>query len=172
MGEDYALLGSLMRARSGDLALTWVQAVLLLFAGFIGLMGHADRFRFGPKLAYAVGALSGTFGGLVGNQSGLRSAAMLGLKVEREAFVATATATALLVDVVRIPVYFATDHAGILAAWPIAAVILAGVIPGTLAGERLLWSIPKSKFRRVVAALLIAFAVSLIATQAYVHTSR
>jgi len=167
-----ALAGSLLRSRSGDLALTWVQAALLLFAGGVGLAGYTDRFRFGPKLAYVMGALSGTFGGLVGNQSGLRSAAMLGLRVERESFVATATATALLVDFVRIPVYFTTDHAGILTAWPLAAVVLAGVIPGTLAGERLLWRIPRHMFRRVVASLLIALALGLIATQAYVHSSR
>src|SRR5437899_12396609 len=59
-----------------------------------------------PRIA---GGVSGGFGGLVGNQGGIRSAAMLGLNVPRDAFVATATAIALMVDVARVPVYVFTE---------------------------------------------------------------
>ena len=39
--------------------------------------------------AWIAGAMSGFLGGLVGNQGGIRTAAMLGFEVPRQAFVAT-----------------------------------------------------------------------------------
>ncbi len=65
--------------------------------------------KFGRTAAWIAGALSGMFGGLVGNQGGIRSAALLGFDLKRDEFVATATAIALLVDVFRMPVYAATQ---------------------------------------------------------------
>ena len=67
--------------------------------------GLASRMRFGRRAGMFAGALSGMFGGLVGNQGGIRSAALLGFDLKRDEFVATATAIALLVDVFRMPVY-------------------------------------------------------------------
>src|SRR2546430_1293482 len=49
------------------------------------------RFR-GRVAALIGGALSGLLCGLVGNQGGIRAAALLGFDVETQAFVATATA--------------------------------------------------------------------------------
>ncbi|HUG42070.1 MAG TPA: hypothetical protein VMM12_16500 [Longimicrobiales bacterium] len=51
---------------------------------------------------------------------------------------ATATAIALAVDLARMPVYFAVEGPAVLAEWPLLAVSVAGVVAGTLAGERLL----------------------------------
>jgi hypothetical protein len=42
--------------------------------------------------------LSGPSGGLVGNQGGLASSALVGFDLSKEAFGATATAVALVVD--------------------------------------------------------------------------
>lgn len=65
-----------------------------MFAGVSAITGYAHRMRFGSKAAWIAGALSGLLGGLVGNQRGIRSAALLGFQLERRAFVATATAIA------------------------------------------------------------------------------
>src|SRR5207253_3743114 len=62
--------------------------------------------------------VSGGFGGLVGNQGGIRSAAMPRLDLEGATFVATATAIGLSVDAVRMPISFATASRQIFAAWP------------------------------------------------------
>ena len=50
-------------------------------------------------------SLPGLFGGVAGNQGGIRAAALTSFGLGPQAFVATATATALLVDVARTPVY-------------------------------------------------------------------
>ena len=96
--------------------------------------------------AWVAGALSGIFGGLVGNQGGIRSAALLGFDVRRDAFVATATAIALLVDVFRMPVYAATQFHPIASAWRFMAVATIGVVIGTLVGKRISVGLPRAYF--------------------------
>ncbi len=105
------------------------------------------------------GALSGVFGGLVGNQGGIRSAALLGFDVRRDAFVATATAIALLVDVFRMPVYAVTQWRPILSAWPIMLTATIAVIAGTLMGQKALGWIPEKTFRLMVAGTVLALGM-------------
>ena len=114
-------VGSLTRALIhvwiNNLILMIVLGVLLVFAGGTGVLGYTDRMRFNKKAASVAGAVSGAFGGLVGNQGGIRSAAMLGFGLRGMAFVATATAIGVAVDAVRMPVYFATESALIFHVW-------------------------------------------------------
>jgi uncharacterized membrane protein YfcA len=97
-----------------------------------------------------------------GQPRGIRSAAMLGLGVQGPAFVATATAIGILVDAVRMPVYFITEHERMFSAWPVIVDGIVGVVLGTLIGERLLRKIPEKAFRRTVSAILVAIGVSLL----------
>ena len=153
------LLGALMHGLLQSAALTAVLALLLIFAGAAGITGFAERMRFGRAGAWIAGAVSGLFGGLVGNQGGIRSAAMLGFNVRRDAFVATATAVALLVDAARLPVYLYLDGAEMLRLWPQIACMTAGVVIGTLLGKRLLQRIPETAFRRVLGVLILLLGV-------------
>jgi uncharacterized membrane protein YfcA len=153
------LLGALLHTYVTSPALAVVLGALLVFAGVLGLTGLAERLRLRGPLAWVAGAASGAFGGLVGNQGGIRSAALLGFGLPKEAFVATATAIALVVDAVRMPVYFAFQAEELAGAWPLIAVATAGVVLGTLAGERVLRRIPEPVFRRTVAALILALGV-------------
>ena len=88
------LTGALLHVWLRSASLGYVLAALLVFAGVMGLTGMAQRMRFGRTTAWIAGGLSGIFGGLVGNQGGIRSAALLGFDIRRDAFVATATAIA------------------------------------------------------------------------------
>jgi uncharacterized membrane protein YfcA len=95
-----SLAGALIHVWVNNPILAIVLGILLVFAGVIGVLGYADRVRFSRTTAWIAGVLSGTFGGLVGNQGGIRAAAMLGLGVRGPAFVATATAIGIAVDAV------------------------------------------------------------------------
>src|SRR5207248_7189639 len=128
----------MLHAYANGPALAIVRGVRLGFAGGMGLTGLAERLRFRGPWAWAAGAASGLFGGLVGNQGGIRSAALLGFGLPRERFVGTATAIALVVDAVRMPVYFVGQWRELAAAWPLIAAATAGVLGGTLAGEQVL----------------------------------
>jgi uncharacterized protein len=152
---------------AGALAHTWLSSrvlaamfgLLLILAAIAEFTGWMEKVRWGRRTAWLAGALSGAFGGLVGNQGGIRSAAMLGFDVPKESFVATAAAIALFVDAARLPVYLATQWADIAAIWPLVTVATIGVVVGTALGTRLLGRIPGQLFRRIVAVLLAALGV-------------
>jgi hypothetical protein len=156
------LAGALLQSRVGGRTLDLVFGGLLLLAGLGEMTGLARRVRFRGKAAWVAGALSGVFGGLVGNQGGIRSAALLGFDVPRDAFVATATAIALAIDLARMPVYLISEREGLVHVASLVALATAGAIGGTLVGQRLLARIPDRVFRRVVAVLLLALGVYMI----------
>jgi uncharacterized membrane protein YfcA len=153
------LIGAVLHARVASPSLTVLFGGLLVFAGMAGLTGFSSRMRFGTVAAYIAGTVSGAFGGLVGNQGGVRSAAMLGFPIPKESFVATATAIALIVDAARIPVYFLAEGPRILELWPAVSVSAAGVLVGTLSGERILRRVPEVLFRRLVSLLILALGL-------------
>ena len=159
------LTGALLHARAADTALRVVFGLLLLLAAASELLGLARRVRLSRTGALAAGAVSGLFGGLVGNQGGIRSAAMLALPLRRDAFVATATATALIVDGARMPVYFASSGSRLAEVWPIVLLASIGVIVGTLAGRTALARIPEARFRAGIAILLGFLGIYMIATR-------
>jgi uncharacterized membrane protein YfcA len=150
------LAGALLHARASSAALTLVFGGLLVFAGVSELTGLTRRVRLTAAGAWIAGALSGGLGGLVGNQGGIRSAAMLALRLPRDAFVATATAIALMVDAARMPVYFVVARQDLRSVAGQIAIASAGAVAGTLLGARLLRHVPEPIFRPVVAALLVA----------------
>jgi uncharacterized membrane protein YfcA len=153
------LVGALLHVWLRSAILGYVLAALLVFAGIMALSGMAQHMRFGRTTAWVAGALSGIFGGLVGNQGGIRSAALLGFDVQRDAFVATATAIALLVDVFRMPVYAATQWHSILSVWPLMATATVGVLAGTLIGKRILGWIPERAFRLLIALVVLVLGI-------------
>lgn len=154
------LAGALLHARIGGRALALLMAALLIFAGVTGLLGIT--LRFGRRSAWMAGALSGMLGGLVGNQGGIRAGAMMGFDVPKESFIATATAVALFVDGMRVPVYLVTHGRELLRIWPVLVVATLGVILGTIAGRAILGRLSEGAFKRVVSVLLIALGVSMI----------
>ncbi len=156
------LAGALAHARLSNQFLTVVLASLLILTGILGLAGLDRRMRFGRRGTWVGGAVSGALGGLVGNQGGIRSAAMLGFDIPKESFIATATAIALLVDAARMPVYAVVDAALVLEVWPLVALGTGGVLAGIIVGARLLRKIPETFFRRIVSAIILALGLSLI----------
>jgi uncharacterized membrane protein YfcA len=153
------LCGALLHSFASSAILTALLGGLLILAGIMGLTRFTERLKLSRPVAAVAGALSGLLGGMVGNQGGIRSAAMLGFQVPRHAFVATATATALIVDAVRMPVYLATEVGQILAIWPVVLAATVGCLLGTLAGGQLLRRIPETLFRRLVSALVVGLGL-------------
>jgi len=162
MSAAGALLGAILHAIAAAPALKIVMAVILIAAGALGVLGWMERLRLGRRGAWVAGGVSGFLGGLVGNQGGIRAAAMLALNVRREVFVATAVAIALVVDGARLPVYAFSVGPQLIGMWPLLLTSTVGVILGTLFGKVLLGRVPESAFRRVVSALLIALGVALL----------
>ena len=148
------LAGALLYTRFSNRALTVVLGLLLVATAIAGLTSWSRRWHPHGPAASAFGFASGLFGGMAGNQGGLRAAALLAFPLAPLAFVATSTATGLLVDAARLPVYLwrAGDATGALAA-PIAWAS-AGVLIGTLAGERILLGMSPDRFRTAISGLI------------------
>jgi uncharacterized protein len=156
------LIGALLHNFANSPVLSAILGALLVFAGVSGLIGFSARVRFGRKTAYIAGAVSGALGGLVGNQGGIRSAAMLGFHVPKESFVATATAIALMVDAARMPVYFANHRTDLAGLWAVVVVASAGVVAGTLGGDKILRRLPEPLFRRLVSLLVLSLGLFVL----------
>ena len=148
------LAGAALQGWLGNRWLTIVFGALLLFAAASQATGLAQRMRFRGAVAWAAGAVSGLLGGLVGNQGGIRSAALLGFDLPKHTFIATATAIGLFVDGARMPVYVATQHEEIISIWPWVALASVGVCVGTVLGNRVMARIPEVWFGRVLAVVL------------------
>src|SRR5262245_45991614 len=150
------LAGALLHTRIASRWLVVVFGLVLILAGVSELTGWIERARPGRRAAWVAGLLSGALGGLVGNQGGIRSAAMLGFDVPKEAYVATATAVGLIVDLARLPVYLATRWSPIVELWPLLLLAAVAVAAGTVLGTRVLTRLPRPAFRRAVAGMLLA----------------
>ena len=75
---------------------------------------------------------------------------------------ATATAIALFVDAARMPVYLVAERAQVAAIWPLVLIATAGVIAGTLSGERLLARVPEQRFKQVVGAIILLLGIVIL----------
>ena len=156
------LAGALLHVWLRSAILGYVLGALLISAGITGASGVASKMRFGRTKAWIAGATSGLFGGLVGNQGGIRSAALLGFEVSKESFVATATAIALLVDIFRMPVYAVTQYRAMSSHWPSMLLATIGVVIGTLVGKPLLQRIPEKTYRVIVSVIIFALGVWML----------
>ncbi len=156
------IVGALLFLRS-ETELETILGVLLIATGLGGVTGWNRRIQPGRLGSAMLGAASGFFGGMAGNQGGLRAAALTTGRLSPAAFVATSTAVGLMVDAARLPIYLAGAGADLRSlALPIA-IGTAGVLIGTLAGERILMRLSAERFRQIVSALIIVLGVWLLA---------
>lgn len=156
------LIGALLHATFHSSLLTLIFGGLLIFAGFMGMTGLAQNMRFHGTIAWIAGALSGGFGGLVGNQGGIRSAALMGFDLPKEALVATTTAIGVIVDVARMPIYFAMGSSTLLSDWRWILLGTAGVVVGTGLGIRFLHGISEKTFRKVLGVLIFLLGIYML----------
>jgi uncharacterized membrane protein YfcA len=165
MSAGGALVGSLLHVFATNPWLRSVLAIILILAGLLGVTGLSDRIRFGRTGAWIGGATSGLLGGLIGNQGGIRAAAMLAFDVPKESFVATTTAIALIVDAVRLPIYGISEGRAVLAIWPYILIASVAVLAGTWLGKSVLGKIPENHFRRIVALLLLILGLAMFTSR-------
>ncbi|HKQ57298.1 MAG TPA: sulfite exporter TauE/SafE family protein [Candidatus Eisenbacteria bacterium] len=157
------LAGAALQPLLAGTALTLLLGGLLVIAGATEVGRRRVPVPATPFWRLAGGTLSGLFGGLVGNQGGIRSAALLGFELSPRALVATATASALLVDAARLPVYLVASRAVLAANVPLILAASAGALAGTVIGVPLLRHIPERLYRRLLGAFLLLLGITLIA---------
>ncbi len=160
-------LAPLTRYHVGDreLVVTPVKLVVAaLMFGFalVELSPRIQKAALPPRWLPLGGVVSGLFGGLSGHQGAFRSAFLIRAGLDKQAFIATGVAAAVMVDITRIAVYLGGDtwqhleaHRGIV------AVATAAAFAGAYAGNRLLEKVTLRAIRLVVAVTLIAMAIAI-----------
>lgn len=156
------LAGALLHNTFQNSVLTIIFGCLLILAGILGITGLANKLSFKGPLVWLAGGLSGLFGGLVGNQGGIRSAALLGFKLDKNQFVATATGIALMVDAARVPVYLAVQWSQIASIWQYILIMIVGVIAGTIWGKRILEKLPENIFKKTVSGIILLIGILVL----------
>lgn len=123
--------------------------------------------EFDKKWLSLGGAVSGFFGGLSGNQGALRSAFLIKTGLEKEAFIATGVAAAVIVDTARLAVY----GPGVLGAHlaksqqillPVVTAALCAFVGTTLA-KKWLKKVSMNSVRLIVAVGMIFIGLLLAA---------
>lgn len=160
------LAGAGLQPFLGSTILTLVLGALLILAGGSELLRRRVPLPPTPFWRLTGGILSGVFGGLVGNQGGIRAAALLGFKLPPRALVATATASALFVDAARVPIYLVTSGPTLAATAPLWLAAAAGAVVGTFIGVPILGRIPEGGYRLLIGALLVVLGVTLLVSAA------
>lgn len=161
------LSGALLHASFTVPTLQIVLAIVLLVAGTLGVTGWTKKLRIQGPAAWIAGILSGALGGLVGNQGGIRSAALLGFQIPKNAFVATTTAVGLVVDSSRLPVYFWSNGTHILQNTHWLALTTLGTVGGTVLGMLLLRRVPEALFHRIVSGVVLLLGLFLLLQISY-----
>ncbi len=160
----FALLGAWLFGSVDTGALT------ILFAGFIivfavfSLLKPGFRLPQSDRTLVIGGVLSGFSAGLVGLGGAIRSMFLISTSLPKEAYVATAAAIAVVVDISRLSVYLANgelsaDNYGYII--PLIAIAFAG----TYAGTRLLKNLSREAVRVAVLVLLILIGLQMILTE-------
>lgn len=157
-----ALAGATAYTRLGSGTLTRVLGGLLLLTAVAQLTGWTSRLQARGPLVALFGLLSGFFGGIAGNQGGLRSAALTAFGLSPLAFVATATAIGLLVDAARTPVYVWHSGPVLRTLWAPIVVATVGVLIGTVVGERILLGLSRRRFGLIIGAAIGALGIWLL----------
>jgi len=157
-----ALAGALIYTRVGPGPLTRVLGGLLVLTAVAQLTAWTSRRQARGPVVAVFGLLSGFFGGIAGNQGGLRSAALTAFGLSPLAFVATATAIGLLVDAARTPIYVWHSGAVLRTLWVPIIVAAVGVLIGTFVGERMLLGLSPRRFGQIVGVAIGALGIWML----------
>jgi uncharacterized membrane protein YfcA len=144
--------GAWLQPMFGERWLFVALGVLLIATAAASLTGNFGGWKPPAVVAMGLGALSGLFGGLVGNQGGLRAAGLLAFNLPPRAYLATSTAVALIIDAARTPIYLARAGNELLALAGPIAVATAGCVLGTILGEKVFLGLSPDRYRRIVGA--------------------
>ena len=162
--------GSLLTYSLGSksFTITWLNlsiGVLMIFFALFDLNPRLKQIEFSRSWLPFGGVLSGFFGGFSGHQGAFRATFLTKAGLSKESFIATSNAVSLLVDLMRMSVYFfgalvlSSSDSSILDVLQnnrsilIVAVLFA--FTGTYFGKKLVQKTTIKKIQMLVGALLL-----------------
>ena len=160
-----ALLGAWLFGSVDATVLATGFAVFIIIFAIYSLISPSLTLPDRNSILVVGGALSGFTAGLIGLGGAIRSMFLVSTKIEKEAYIATAAAIAVVVDVSRISVYLASSSLDAQYYHYIIPLIAIAFI-GTRVGIRLLKQLPGQVDKRAVLMLLLLVGIKMLLEQA------
>lgn len=139
-------------------------AILMIVFTLFDILPALKKIEFKKDYVMLGGLVSGFFGGLTGHQGALRSAFLVRFALPKEIFIATGTAIACCIDLIRVPVYlmnseliFSESQVILLSITTLAA------FSGAFWGNKLLQKTTMEVVKKAVTLLIFSIAILLAA---------
>lgn len=139
-----------------------IGILMMLFALF-EILPTLKRWTVSPGWIPLGGLLSGFFGGLSGHQGALRSAFLLRLQMNKQAFIATGIVIACMIDVSRLSMYAQDFSKANSLPWQLVGAATLSAFAGAWLGNKWLKKIALPTFQWLVALFIMVFSIALIA---------
>jgi len=142
-----------------------IGLLVVVFSGF-ELHPVSRSIGFDIRWMPAGGAISGFLGGLSGHQGAMRTAFLIRLRMEKEAFLGTGILCAILVDLARLSTYAllagGPDVGGVADQTPLVVAATVSAFAGSWVGRKLLPSIEMEWIHLLVGVLLAALGLAIM----------
>ncbi len=148
---------------SGINLLNLVLGVLMILFALTELFPNHKLFSFKGNNLLLGGVLSGFFGGLSGHQGALRSVFLLKTPLTKNQFIGTGVAIALLVDLIRIPVYLQNFKLeSLYEQWPLLVTSVFAAFAGAYVGKNYIEKVKMKVVQQFVGWGMIGIGVMII----------
>jgi uncharacterized membrane protein YfcA len=140
-----------------------MMGILIIFFSLVEVIPFFKKIAISQNYLGIGGVLSGFFGGLSGHQGALRSSFLVRLNLKKEAFVATGTCIACIVDLGRMTIYAMTFNFSYLKeSSSVISLALLCAFLGALIGNKLLKKTTLSFLKWFVTSFMIMIALFMI----------
>jgi uncharacterized membrane protein YfcA len=138
-----------------------IGALMVLFA-LQELTPVGQRMQFSARFLTLGGFISGFFGGLSGHQGALRSAFLIRTGMDKTTFVATGVLIAVLVDLMRIPVYYSRFASkDLIFYWPWLLIAVVCAFLGAYIGSKHLQKVTIGAVRIMASVMILLVGIGM-----------
>ena len=142
--------------------LSLIIGLLMVLFAILDLIPLLKKLSFGKGQFVVGGFLSGFFGGLSGHQGALRAAFLSKSNLKAEVFIATSVCMSLLIDAVRIPIYFSSNNESLSGNWSTITLACVFAFLGSFIGKRLFTKKKIKNVRVLVAVFLFVIGSAMV----------
>ena len=158
----FALLGAWLAIQAPAALLKMLLGVFLVAYSLYSFVSPNFVLRSSKPMIVLGGASSGFLAGLIGTGGALRSAFVLGFRLDKEKYVATMAVASIAADLARTPLYLAS---GFLEAsqYYYLPILFAIALLASFAGKKVVQRLREELFRKIVLLALLLIGLKFVA---------